>query len=168
LPPPGSALLRLSWRPILLFGLIFGTEPVVAQPVPAHSANPPRPSKFQARIEAAARALRENNPRFKNLSREYVQGLAEFVSGNMLFVLLHEMAHVSITQMGLPVLGRMEDAADTYLRLIRVGSDFSHRVLTDAAEGRFMADRRDQKTSDKVAYYDEHGLDQQRAYQSCA
>jgi hypothetical protein len=31
-----------------------------------------------------------------------------------------------------------------------------------------MADRRDQKTSDKVAYYDEHGLDQQRAYQSCA
>jgi hypothetical protein len=35
------------------------------------------------------------------------------------------------------VLGRMEDAADTFaaLRLIRVGSDFSHRVLTDAAEG---------------------------------
>ena len=28
-----------------------------------------------------------------------------------------------------------------------------------------MADRRDQKTGDKVAYYDEHGLNQQRAYQ---
>ena len=153
MPAPGSALLRLSWRPVLLFGLIFGTEPVVAQPVPDQSANPTQPSKFQGRIEAAARALRENNPRFKNLSPEYVQGLAEFVSGNMLFVLLHEMAHVSITQMGLPVLGRMEDAADTYaaLRLIRVGSDFSRRVLTDAAEGWFMADRRDQKTGDKVA-----------------
>jgi Putative metallopeptidase len=76
-------------------------------------------------------------------------------------------AHVSITQMGLPVLGRTEDAADTYaaLRLIRSGSNFSHRVLIEAAEGWFMADRRDQKMGDKVAYYDEHGLNQQRAYQ---
>jgi Putative metallopeptidase len=105
--------------------------------------------------------------RHKGVSLKYVQGLAEFVSGNMLFVLLHEMAHVSITQMGLPVLGRMEDAADTYatLRLIRSGSNFSHRVLTEAAQGWFMADRRDQKAGDKVAYYDDHGLNQQRAYQ---
>jgi hypothetical protein len=98
---------------------------------------------------------------------EYVQGLAEFVSGNMLFVLLHELAHAAITQMGLPVLGKMEDAADSFaaLRLIRVGSDFSRRVLTDAAEGWFMEDRRDRKIGDKVAYYDEHGLNQQRAYE---
>jgi hypothetical protein len=84
----------------------------------------------------------------------------------MLFVLLHEMARVSITEMGLPVLGRMEDAADTFpaLRLIRVGSDFSRRVLTDAAEGWFMAERRDRKMRDEVAY-GEHGLNQQRAYQ---
>ena len=163
LPPP--------WRLALLFVLIFGTESVVAQPAPSQSITPSQspapPGGFQGRIDAAVRALRENNPRFKNLSPKYVQGLAEFVSGNMLFVLLHEMAHVSITQMGLPVLGRVEDAADTYaaLRLIRSGSNFSRRVLTDAAEGWFMADRRDQKTGDKVAYYDEHGLNQQRAYQ---
>jgi hypothetical protein len=52
-------------------------------------------------------------------------------------VVLHEKAHASITQMGLPVLGKMEDAADTFaaLRLIRVGSDFRHRVLTNAAKG---------------------------------
>jgi hypothetical protein len=103
----------------------------------------------------------------KSLPPKYVQGLAEFVTGNMLFVLLHEMAHASITQMGLPVLGRMEDAADTFaaLRLIRIGSDFSYRVLADAAKGWFMADRRDQKTGVTVAYYDDHGLNQQRAYQ---
>jgi hypothetical protein len=41
----------------------------------------------------------------------------EFVSGNMLFVLLHVMAHVAITGMGLPVLGRMEHAADTFAAL---------------------------------------------------
>jgi Putative metallopeptidase len=32
----------------------------------------------------------------------------------MLFVLLHEMAHAAITQMGLPVVGKMEDAADSF------------------------------------------------------
>ncbi len=84
----------------------------------------------------------------------------------MLFVLLHELAHVSITQMGLPVLGRMEDAADSFaaLRLINVGSEFSHRVLADAAEGWFMAHRRDEKMGEDLAFYAEHGLSRQRAY----
>jgi hypothetical protein len=136
-------------------------------PAPPEAGQRAEASGFQARINAAALALRESNPRFKNLTPQYVQGIAEFVSGNMLFVLLHEMAHAAITQMGLPVLGRMEDAADSFaaLRLIRVGSDFSNRVLTEAARGWFLADRRDQKTGDKVEFYDEHGLNQQRAYQ---
>jgi Putative metallopeptidase len=91
----------------------------------------------------------------------------EFVAGNMLFVLLHELGHAAITEMGLPVLGRMEDAADSFaaLRLIRVGSDFSHRVLIEAAKGWFLADLRDQRTGDKVQFYDEHGLNRQRAYE---
>jgi hypothetical protein len=172
-------LSRPFWLPlVLLFMLVLGTESAVAQSAPsqpgapsqsATPAQPPAPpeaGKFQARIDAAALALR-NYPQFKNLSPKYLQGLAEFVSGNMLFVLLHELAHAAITQMGLPVLGRMEDAADTFaaLRLIRIDSDFSHRVLTEAAKGWFLADRRDQKTGDKAAFYDEHGLNQQRAYE---
>jgi Putative metallopeptidase len=95
------------------------------------------------------------------------QGLAEFVTGNLLFVLCHEIAHAAITQMGLPVLGRAEDAADSFasLRMIRLGSDFSHRVLADAAEGWFLSNRRDRQTGDIINYYDEHGIDLQRAYQ---
>ena len=136
---------------------MLGAEPVVAQPAPT----------FQARIDAAVLALRDSNQRLRRASPQFVQGLAEFVSGNLLFVLLHEMAHAPITQMGLPVLGKMEDAADTFaaLRLIRLGSDFSHRVLINAAKGWFLADRRDQETGNKVAFYDEHGLNQQRANQ---
>jgi hypothetical protein len=161
------------WCMVLPFVLSFGAGPVFSQPGPPLSSAPSQPAdngksgNFQSRINAAAQALRESNPRFKGLSPKYVQERAEFVSGNMLFVVLHEMAHVAITEMGLPVLGKMEDAADTFaaLRLIRVGSDFSRRVLTDAAEGWFMADRRDRKTQDEVAYYDEHGLNKQRAYQ---
>jgi hypothetical protein len=165
---------------------MFGTGPVVAQPAssqqpsapsqspassgsvapPPESAYRAQPQGFQARIDAAARRLAEN-PRYKNASPEFLQHLSEFVAGNMLFVLLHELGHTAITQMGLPVLGKMEDAADSFaaVRLIKVGSAFSNRVLTEAAEGWFLADRRDNKSGDKVAYYDEHGLNQQRAYQ---
>jgi hypothetical protein len=173
-----------------LFIAIFGAELAVAQPTRLSPASQPpsiqasaapeaaQPStppeaaygtgahKFQERIDAAARALRDN-PRNKNLSVKYLQGLAEFVSGNMLFVLLHELGHAAITEMGLPVLGRVEDSADTFaaLRLIRIGSDFSHRVLIEAAKGWFLADLRDRKTGDTVQFYDEHGLNQQRAYE---
>jgi hypothetical protein len=164
--------------------LVLGAAPAVAQPAPSQSPSPSppptssqpaappesakrtEPEKFQARINAAASELAKN-PRYKNVSPEFVQRVSEFVSGNMLFVLLHEMAHAAITQMGLPVVGKMEDAADSFaaVRLIKVGSSFSNRVLTKAAEGWFLADRRDRKTGDKVPYYDEHGLNQQRAYQ---
>jgi len=84
----------------------------------------------------------------------------------MLFVLLHEMAHATITEMGLPVLGRGEDAADSFAdtRLIKLGSAFSDRVVAAAAEGWFLADRRDQKEGNTVPFYDEHGLNQVRAY----
>jgi Putative metallopeptidase len=157
-------LLRLLAR---LFLVVCGMELVVVQPAATQSADSSQPTKIQARIDAAALALRDSNPRFKGASLEYVQGLAEFVSGNLLFVLLHEMAHASITQMGLPVLGKMEDAADSFaaLRLIKVGSDFSHHVLTNAAKGWFLADLRDKSAEDSVPFYDEHGLNQQRAYE---
>jgi hypothetical protein len=103
----------------------------------------------------------------ESLPRIGSQRLTEFVSGNMLFVLCHEIAHAAITQMGLPVLGREEDAADSFaaLRMIRLGSHFSHRVLADAAEGWFLSNRRDQQSGEKINYYDEHGIDLQRAYQ---
>jgi Putative metallopeptidase len=157
-------------------------QPALAQPSqvqssprsaePATPAEPPEAAYrgtggFQAKIDAAALALRESDPKLKQYSPKRMQAITEFVVGNMLFVLSHETAHAAITQMGLPVLGRIEDAADTFaaLRLIRIGSDFSQRVLTQAAEGWFMADRRDRDTGDRVTFYDEHQLNQQRAYQ---
>jgi hypothetical protein len=159
-----AAFVRLRWARVLLFSLICVGPTLAQQAPPVGEQQPP---KFQARVDAAAAAVRESSPKFKGSPPEYVQSLVEFVSGNMLFVLYHELAHAAITQMGLPVLGRMEDAADTFatLRLIRVGSDFSRHVLANAAKGWFLADKRDQKTGDKVEFYDEHGLDQQRAYQ---
>jgi Putative metallopeptidase len=129
----------------------------------------PRPIQFdlfRSRIQDAVRTF-GNHPRFKNIPPERREEIAEFVSGNMLFVLLHELAHTAVTELDLPVLGRREDAADSFaaLTLIHIKSAFSDRVLTEAAKGWFMADRRDRKDGEPIAYYDEHGLNQQRAYQ---
>jgi hypothetical protein len=69
--------------------------------------------------------------------------------------------------MKIPILGRREDAADGFAatRLIKLDNTFTDGVLEAAAKGWFMSDRRDRKTGDTVPFYDEHGLDQQRAYQ---
>jgi len=146
---------------------LFATEPVLAQP--AASVAEPTASvaeNIKARIDAAALAL-GNNPRFKGLSPKYRQEIAEFVSGNLLFVLLHELAHAAVTELGITVLGKDEDAADAFAatRLIKLGSEFSEQVVVFSAKGWFMADRRDKKEGGTVPYYDAHGLDLQRAYQ---
>ena len=137
----------------------FGA-PGFAQPPPNET------DLFQARIKAAAGTF-VSQPTFKNLSTSERERATEFVVGNMLFVILHELAHAAIGEMGLPVLGRPEDAADSFatVGLIRIGSTFTHRVLADAAKGWFLSDRRDQDTDETVSYYDEHGLNQQRAYE---
>ncbi len=85
----------------------------------------------------------------------------------MLFALLHELGHASVQEMGLPVLGREEDAADSYAitALIKVGTDVSHNMLVQATKGWFLSDARNQKEGIALAFYDEHGLDRQRAYQ---
>jgi hypothetical protein len=144
----------------LLGVLLFGAGSIMAQPAP--SASP----SFQARVEAAARAL-QNNPRLKNLTEQQRIDRVEFVVGNTLVLLLHEMGHVYISEMHLPVLGREEDAADTFsaLRMLKIGTNFSQRELADAAKGWFLNDRRDQQTGEKPLFYDEHNLSQQRAYQ---
>jgi hypothetical protein len=148
-------------RRLLLLPIVFiGVAAAWAQPTP------PDFDKFKSRIEDAVRALGDQ-PRLKSIPPKQRQQLAEFVSGNMLFVLLHELAHAAITELDLPVLGKEEDAADAFasLTLINIKSEFSGRVLAEAAKGWFLADRRDVKEGDTLPYYDEHGLNQQRAFQ---
>jgi hypothetical protein len=149
------------WQLLLLLPLAFiGLAEAWAQPTPADF------ERFRTRIDEAVRAV-GNNSRLKGIPPDRREQLAEFVSGNMLFVLLHELGHTAIGQLDLPVLGKEEDAADSFasLTLIHIKSEFSDHVLEEAAKGWFMADRRDKKEGEPVVYYDEHGLNQQRAFQ---
>src|SRR5262249_20595493 len=128
--------------------MLIGSGIASAQPAPPAAPAPTAAQpKFHERVEELARAL-QNNPRLRNLSEQERLNRLEFVIGNTLFALLHEMGHVAIDEMKLPVLGREEDEADAFatLRLLKVGSDFSQRVLAEAAKNWFLSARRDEET----------------------
>jgi hypothetical protein len=163
----------MAHRYLLIFALIgaslCGAIFVVAQPAPlppASASDEVRSGQFQARVDDAARET-DTDPRFKTLTHQQRRDLVEFAVGNTLFALVHEVGHALISEMGLPVLGREEDAADAYavLAMLRVGTSLTHKVLVEAANGWFMSDRRAHREHIKPAFYDEHGLDQQRAFQ---
>ena len=92
--------------------------------------------------------------------------LVQFVVGNALFILGHELGHALVSDFRLPVLGREEDAVDIFatLALLHAGTDFAHGVLVDAAKGLMLAAERNARMGVPPAFYGEHGLDQQRAY----
>jgi len=164
---PAACLLRT-----LISLMLMAVSPAIAQtPADVQKAQN-RMEELQGRIDEAARAL-ENGPnqrrdsRHQEVDHQKSRETVEFVAGNMLFVLVHEMAHVLISEMHVPVLGHEEDAADAFAatRMIIVGNAFTHRVLAQAALGWFLSDLRNREHGRPVAYYEIHGLDRQRAYQ---
>ena len=155
----------MSTEPILRATALICALPFVAAPASAQSAAD-KALAFQQRVDEAARMM-DSSPRLRDLSHERRRGIVQFVAGNMLFTLLHEMGHAHITEMGLPVLGREEDAADSFavVTMLKVGSSFSHDVLVQATMGWFLSALRDEKEGVKLPFYDMHGLDRQRAFQ---
>ena len=105
-------------------------------------------------------------PRLAGLSDEEKRKLVEFVTGNMLFVFGHESGHALISELGIPVIGREEDGADSFstLMALKTGERYADSVLINAASGWFYSDRRNRRDHVKMVFYDEHGIDLQRAY----
>jgi hypothetical protein len=109
----------------------------------------------------------QNDPRYnRGKTPDQIKDGVEFVTGNVLFVLAHETAHALISVFEIPVIGREEDAADALATVValKMGNTFADRVVVNAAKGWFLSDQRDRKEGIPSAFYDEHGLDLQRAY----
>jgi hypothetical protein len=109
----------------------------------------------------------QSDPRYnRGKTPDQVKDGVEFVTGNVLFVLGHETAHALISVFEIPVIGREEDAADALATVValKMGNSFADRVIVNAAKGWFLSDQRDRKQGIPSAFYDEHGLDVQRAY----
>ena len=139
---------------------------LIVWPATAGAATAASPiTQIEERVNEAVRA-RANDPHFKGLTEQQRRARIEFVIGNVVFAMAHEIGHMLISELGLPVLGREEDAADTFavMNLLNMNYAFSNRVLTQSARGWFLSDRRDVKEKIPMAFYDEHALDQQRAY----
>jgi Putative metallopeptidase len=166
-----NSVVRFCLRSCAVFlALLFGAGTGVSQPAPLDpeqiQARVTASEQFKERVIEVARNLKDH-PQLRRLTPEDRANAVQFVFGNMLFVLLHELAHAAIADLELPVLGREEDAADEFaiLRMLWVGTALTNRVLADATKGWFFSARRDRKEREPLAFYDEHSLDQQRAYQ---
>jgi hypothetical protein len=148
----------------LPFFFLFAVPAAIAQPAPETNA--------ATRVELEKRVtdithMFQNDPRYnRGKTPQQIQDSVEFVTGNVLFVIGHETAHALVSVFELPVLGREEDAADALATVIslKMAHSFADRVVINAARGWFLSDQRDRKEGSPTPFYDEHGLDLQRAY----
>lgn len=93
-----------------------------------------------------------------------------FVTTNSEFTLLHEMGHLLIHELKLPVLGREEDAADQlgFIGLFLIYDrqqtpDFPMRLL-DVADYWRLEWQRAKQPEEEIYAWDSHALDEQRFY----
>ena len=156
---PRSRSLGWAWRCATILSFVALASGALLAGTPADDPD------CEARLEAAVQAI-SAHPRVKDVPRPTLKATTEFTTGNMLFVLLHEAAHGLISDLGLPVLGREEDAADAFatVAMLEMKTEFTHRTLVNSAKSWMMSDRRSRQNREAVTYYDAHGLDLQRAY----
>jgi len=158
---PHLGFLRAS-----LFGAFiacFGAASAGAQT--SSTAAPARDGLMGAKLESVIKEF-SREPRFKGLSEKQVRDRIEFVAGNVIFATLHEVGHMTVTELGLPVLGREEDAADAFavVTALKIGNNMSDRILIQSTRGWFLSDARARKQKEPLQFYDQHGLDRQRAF----
>ncbi len=124
------------------------------------------PSDASGRLDGAEPAEAQLKEDRDSASSEE-EAAAEFVVGNVLFVTFHEFGHALITEFKLPVLGREEDAVDNFASMLLVpeGDDpeMDASFLVNAMAGWFVSGA--MSAPEDIAWWAEHGPDQQRAYQ---
>ncbi len=101
----------------------------------------------------------------------YESDRIEFVIGNVVFVMLHELSHLIIEDLNVPVLGNGEDAADTLAAVTLIRLDRARperdfrliRMLLTAADPNRILWQRGLEQDNPAAYLTRHPLSLQRA-----
>ncbi len=109
------------------------------------------------------RAIADDNPGESDRIR--------FVIDNVIFVTLHEFAHLIIEDFGVPVLGNIEDAADTLAAVTLIRRDRARperdfqliRSLLTAADANRILWQRGLEKDNPAIYFARHPLSIQRA-----
>lgn len=103
----------------------------------------------------------------QDVSDESMAEAMDFADSNSVMVLYHEIGHLFVGELGLPVLGKNEDAADglsALLLLEEPEGEWADVVLRDAANGWYLSPFNGDEVPGDWAFMGEHSLDKQRAF----
>jgi hypothetical protein len=101
---------------------------------------------------------------FEELAKAYKpmsgndEELGNNILGGIFFIFFHELGHALIGELGLPTVGREEDAVDEFSALLLSDDENGQRALVSASS--FFATTATDPTIQ--AYFDEHSLNLQR------
>lgn len=103
----------------------------------------------------------------EKLTPKQEKAAMQWAANNSLFVLYHEVGHLLVDQLGLPVLGKEEDAADNMASytLLEKHTRAADVAIADAAYGWLLTGQAYTPKPDDSDYYASHSLDRQRAFQ---
>jgi hypothetical protein len=96
---------------------------------------------------------------------EEIADAMSFANNNAVLILYHEIGHLFVGELGLPVLGKNEDAADSLsaVFMLEEADEWSDEVLRDSAEGWYLSSARQEELTD-WHFMGQHSLDKQRAF----
>ncbi len=100
------------------------------------------------------------------------EAIIEFVLGNLEYVLLHELAHVLINDLDVPIVGPEENAADYIATTVLLRADQFDPSRAERARGFLLATadglatswEMDEGSGGEIRYWDTHSLTIQRFY----
>lgn len=101
----------------------------------------------------------------EELSAEQQTAALNFVLNNTHHVLLHEVGHMLVHQLDLPVLGKEEDAVDMLATITMLNMPEMGQALIDTMDGwSYSSKTRETRSYANSDLYDEHSLDIQRSF----
>jgi len=100
-------------------------------------------------------------------ARDITAAEEDYIRANAVFFIYHELGHALIEILRLPIFGQEEDAADVMgvvlSEKINTPEDSEAIMLSTADNFAYLA-RQAKQEGDEPAFWDSHGLDQQRFY----
>lgn len=103
----------------------------------------------------------------QQLTNSQQEAATQFVMGNVRHTMLHEIGHLLVDQLELPVLGREEDAVDTMATLMMLDTGMQDDVigLQDTIDGWLYSEvNRPSRGYVNSDFYGAHSLDIQRSF----
>lgn len=104
---------------------------------------------------------------FPQSIRADVEAVEAFVEANLIATFYHELGHAVIEIEAVPIFGQEEDAADVFsVMMIQTiyEAESAEAIAYDAALGFWAEAEERQRMSDEIPWWDVHGPDEQRFY----